>query len=63
MINMESGGLIQIRVDCMSLRPHNLTYYQLQGTQGCYEAPRGLGDVAKIAVTTEIPTDSESGNP
>ncbi|HOU10710.1 MAG TPA: Gfo/Idh/MocA family oxidoreductase [Clostridiales bacterium] len=45
---MKSGGLIKLRVDCMSKRPHNLHYYSLQGTKGCYEAPRGLGDKAKI---------------
>jgi len=32
----------------LSNRPHNLTYYSLQGTEGCYEAPRGLGDQPKI---------------
>lgn len=45
---MESGKLIKIRVDCISPRPHNMTYYSLQGTKGCYEAPRGLGDDHKI---------------
>jgi predicted dehydrogenase len=45
---MESGSLIKLRVDCMSPRPHNNTYYSLQGTKGCYEAPRGLGDDHKI---------------
>jgi len=45
---MESGKLIKIRVDCISERPHNLAYYSLQGTRGCYEAPRGLGDEHKI---------------
>jgi len=43
-----SGGLIKLRVDCMSPRPHNNLYYSLQGTKGCYEAPRGLGDGHKI---------------
>ncbi|NLX92496.1 MAG: hypothetical protein GXZ02_01285 [Clostridiales bacterium] len=32
----------------MSQRPHNMAYYSLQGTKGCYEAPRGLGDDHKI---------------
>ncbi len=50
---LESGKLVKIRVDCMSNRPHCMTYYQLQGTKGAYEAPRGLGDVAKIAVATD----------
>ena len=50
---LESGKLVKIRVDTISPRPHAATYYQLQGTKGCYEAPRGLGDVAKIALATE----------
>lgn len=45
---MESGKLVKIRVDCISEGPHNMTYYSLQGTKGCYEAPRGLGDTHKI---------------
>jgi len=43
-----SGALIKIRLDMLSNRPHNLTYYSLQGTKGCYEAPRGFGDAHKI---------------
>jgi predicted dehydrogenase len=45
---MQSGKLIKLRVDCISERPHNMTYYTLQGTKGCYEAPRGMGDDHKI---------------
>jgi predicted dehydrogenase len=45
---MESGKLIKLRVDCISNRPINAAYYTLQGTEGCYEAPRGLGDTHKI---------------
>ncbi len=48
MCQLESGKLARIRVDCMSPRPHNMAYYQLQGTKGCYEAPRGLGDDHKV---------------
>lgn len=44
----ESGALIKIRLDMMSNRPHAMTYYSLQGTKGCYEAPRGFGDQHKI---------------
>lgn len=44
----ESGKLIKIRVDCVSNRPHGATYYSVQGTKGCYEAARGLGDQAKV---------------
>lgn len=53
MCQLASGKLVKIRVDTISPRPHNMTYYQIQGTKGCYEAPRGLGDVAKVAVVTE----------
>ena len=42
------GGLIEIRVDMLSDRPHNLSYYSLQGTKGCYEVARGLADRPKI---------------
>lgn len=50
---LESGKLVKIRVDTLSPRPHLTNYYQIQGTKGCYEAPRGLGDVAKIAIATD----------
>ncbi|MBB3128453.1 putative dehydrogenase [Paenibacillus rhizosphaerae] len=49
---LESGKLIKIRVDCISKRPHNMAYYTLQGTKGCYEAPRGMGDTHKISLET-----------
>lgn len=45
---MESGKLVKLCTDCISERPHNLTYYSLQGTKGCYESPRGMGDDHKI---------------
>ena len=45
---LESGALVKIRFDLISDRPHGLAYYALQGTKGCYEAPRGLGDDHKI---------------
>ncbi len=35
------GALIKIRVDLLSDRPHAMTNYQLQGTDGCYESSRG----------------------
>ena len=52
---LESGKLVRIRVDCLSPRPHNMAYYQLQGTAGCYEAPRGLGDTHKIYLEGRSP--------
>ncbi len=48
MCKTSRGGQINIRLDMLSNRPHNLTYYSLQGTKGCYEAPRGFGDNHKI---------------
>lgn len=48
MCQMASGKLIKLRIDCISRRPHNMSYYTLQGTKGSYEAPRGLGDTHKI---------------
>lgn len=45
---MEKGGLVNIRLDMLSNRPHNMAYYSLQGTEGCYEAPRGPSDSHKI---------------
>jgi len=33
---MESGGLAKIRVDMISDRPHDMTYYHLQGMDGAY---------------------------
>jgi predicted dehydrogenase len=44
----ESGALVKIRLDMMSNRPHCMAYYSLQGTKGCYEAPRGFGDGPKV---------------
>jgi predicted dehydrogenase len=43
------GALIKIRVDMLSNRPHAMTNYQLQGTDGAYESAReGPGDRCKI---------------
>jgi len=43
-----SGALVRIRCDMLSNRPHGGGYFSLQGTKGCYEAARGLGDKDKI---------------
>ena len=37
---MRSGGLVKIRVDMLSDRPHSMMNFQLQGTDGCYESRR-----------------------
>lgn len=45
---MKSGGLVKIRVDMLSDRPHAMTNYQLQGTDGCYESARAPGERNRI---------------
>jgi predicted dehydrogenase len=37
---MAKGGLVKIRVDMLSNRPHAMTNYSLQGTDGAYESAR-----------------------
>ncbi|MDF2660749.1 MAG: oxidoreductase domain protein [Paenibacillus sp.] len=61
---LESGKLLKLRVDCISERPHNPAYYSLQGTKGCYEAPRGMGDDHKLWLNHMDPdTDSAKWRP
>lgn len=45
---LANGGLVELRLDMLSNRPHNMTYYSLQGTNGCYESARGFGDKPKV---------------
>jgi len=45
---MVSGGLVKIRVDILSDRPHAMTNYSLQGTDGAYESARALGEPNRI---------------
>ena len=42
------GGLIKIRLDMLSERPHAMTNYSLQGTKGCYESARSRGERHRI---------------
>ena len=56
------GALVNIRTDLHSQRPHNMAYYQLQGTKGCYEAPRGLGDDHKIWLEDKFSDDEVHTN-
>ena len=44
----DKGSLFKIRLDMLSERPHNMNYHTLQGTEGCYEGPRGFGDDHKV---------------
>ncbi len=54
---LSGGGLVKLRLDMLSDRPHNMTYYALQGTDGCYEAARGLGDEPKIWLRSRSPEE------
>ncbi len=44
----ERDALIKIRVDMLSDRPHAMTNYQLQGTDGCYESARSRGEAHRV---------------
>lgn len=45
---MRSGGLAKVRVDLLSSRPHAMTNYQLQGTDGCFESARARGEPNRV---------------
>ena len=56
LLQMKSGKLVRLRVDCISNRPHAMANYTLQGTKGVYESARTKGeDMVYIA--------DEGGNP
>lgn len=38
------GGLVTIRLDMQSHRPHTMTHYALQGTKGAYQSARWRGE-------------------
>jgi predicted dehydrogenase len=42
------GATLRVRVDTVSRRPHVAAYYAVQGSRGCYESHRGLGDEPKV---------------
>jgi predicted dehydrogenase len=52
---MASGGLVKIRVDMVSDRPHSMTNYQLQGTDGCYESARASGERHRVWLRDRCP--------
>ncbi len=41
MVRLQSGKLIEVRVDCVSNRPNQIFTLMLQGTKGAIESPRG----------------------
>ena len=52
---LAGGGLVKIRVDMLSDRPHAMTNYQLQGTDGCYESARAPGEKNRIWLRSRDP--------
>ena len=48
MCRLSGGGLAQIRVDMLSDRPHHMSHYALQGTDGCYESGDGFEATPKV---------------
>jgi predicted dehydrogenase len=56
---MRSGGLVKIRVDMLSDRPHSMSNYQLQGTDGCYESARAPGEKDRIWLRSRSPDRRE----
>lgn len=47
------GVRMRLRIDLASPRPPLGAHYALQGTRGCYESWRGLGDVSKVWLEDE----------
>ena len=45
---MRSGGLVKVRVDMISDRPHATGNFQLQGTGGSYESARAPGEKDRV---------------
>lgn len=58
LLQLKSGKLIRLRVDCVSRRPHAMNNYTLQGTKGVYEAPRNGGDHLVCLYNDDVPADS-----
>jgi predicted dehydrogenase len=47
---MRKGGLVRMRLDLLSNRPHLMNFYGLQGTKGAYESGRLFGDRPRIYI-------------
>ncbi|NLG27605.1 MAG: Gfo/Idh/MocA family oxidoreductase [Chloroflexi bacterium] len=55
---LRSGGLVKIRVDMLSDRPHLVNRYQLQGTDGAYESASAPGEPDRIWLRALCPDKS-----
>ena len=49
MCRTAKGKLLNIRVDCMSPRPHNMDFYHLQGTKGCFNSKAHGEDFDRVS--------------
>ena len=58
---MRSGGLVKIRLDMLSDRPHAMTNYQLQGTDGCYESSRAPGEPGRVWLRSRDTANAGAG--
>ena len=56
---MRGGGLVKIRVDMLSDRPHAMTNYQIQGTDGAYESARAHGEANRIWLRAKEPNPAK----
>jgi len=63
LLQMKSGKLIRLRVDCVSNRPHAMTNYTLQGTKGVYESPRTKGEAMVYIAKEGDDPDSAAWEP
>jgi predicted dehydrogenase len=54
---LTTGGLVKVRLDMMSNRPHAMAYYALQGTTGCYEGARAPDAPNRIWLGGESASD------
>src|SRR5262249_35394387 len=59
----ERGGLVNIRVDMQSHRPHNMTHYALQGTKGAYQSARRVGEPNLIWIERRAPDHQTWADP
>ena len=57
---LNTGGLIKVRLDMMSNRPHTQAYYSLQGTHGCYEAARAPNETDRVWLGGESAYDTKA---
>jgi len=55
---MRGSGLVKIRVDMLSNRPHAMTNYQVQGNTGCYESARAPGEPHRIWLKSKAASDN-----